>query len=100
MRFSNERLAPKVDDPDKMWTLDNPDLASDVYNWSIEAPHVYYVGAGLLIVVSLLVSCICCCCQACYNPKQTKVEDDPDSSKLKSIQLAHKRVKAVDVLNE
>lgn len=66
-----------MDASGSMWSFSNPDLAEDVKDWAVEAPTVYYVGSGLLLVAISIISCICCCCQACYTPNVTKILDDP-----------------------
>lgn len=74
MVYKNEALKPTVTQK-SMWSLDNPNLVKDVGSWATREPNIYYVGAGLLLFLILLIACIKCCCKCCCNG--SKIADQP-----------------------
>lgn len=90
-----------------IWSLDNPNLASDLANWAITSPNYYYWGAGVLVIFLSIVACICCCwqqgcCRRCCCPNKTKVGQDTEKDKEENsnVEMVKKKIKTSDVLNE
>jgi len=44
-----------------IWRLDNPNLATDVANWSIESPQIFLVGFCILLLGASVITCVLCC---------------------------------------
>ena len=125
IRFKNDAVGPLQPrpKPGDIWSLDNPDLVDDVYNWAQETPQLYYVLAGALVLLILLTCCICACCRCCCgcccgvrtkakSRVQSEKLDDfenkkalnhmyPDSSaEPRKKQVAQQQFGSKDVLNE
>ena len=106
--FENVNLLPKVAPPveveKNIWSFDNPNLVSDVTDWALETPNIYYVGLGVLVVAIALVACICCCCQCCcrccFSQKSARIVTEAPKEEIERIESAKKHIKVRDVLND